>query len=256
MVFWADTTAAAIKVRDACLRALDRGEAIGLDTEFYNVHVGKQSTYARAKLHFLSVAVKRFPAVLQPRGHYLSDPAVIGRDSLQCLSDVFSHPGPKAVHNLPVDAHTLANEGYQLNGGINTLALARWAWPGRARGAGFTLDSLAKDFLGVGKTEQFSEIFTEQYTEFRSTYRKTEVCECGKKCGRRRTTPGHSRHEEVIETVHERQATRDVPLESVVPGHVLFNRALAYSAQDAVLALGVYDLALAEMTKTYREIPW
>lgn len=256
-VFVALTPEEAIKVRDACLRSLDRGDPIGLDTEFYGLDVRKHSTFARARLHLLSVAVKRFPFVVTPRGHGLADPAVLLRESLPALSEVFSHPGAKAVHNLGVDQHTLANEGYELVNGVNTLALARWAWPHRARGAGFTLDSLGIDYLGVGKVTSFAELFQEEVEELRSTFRKTRVCECGERaCGRRSTTKGHARREEVIETVHSRLVTRPVPLESVVPGHPLWNRAVDYSAQDAVLALGVWDLAMAELARTQRVYPW
>lgn len=256
MVSWFSDKVGATKVRDACLRAFDRGEPIGLDTEFYNVDIGKQSTPARARLHFLSVAVKRSPRVITPRGYDLADPAVLPASCLPYLQDVFSHPGLKAVHNLPVDAHTLENEGFRLNGGINTLALSRWAWPGRARGDGFTLDSLGSSILGVGKTEDFKTLFREEVEQLRSTFRREEVCECGTKCGRRRTTPGHSRREEVVETVHSRLVWVPVPLETVVPGHALFQRALRYAAQDAVLALGVYDLAVLHVQKTIREYPW
>lgn len=255
--FWAQTPEEAEKVARACLRSLDRGDAIGLDTEFYGTDVRKQSTFARARLHLLSVAVKRFPAVVLPRGNFLADPAVVTREALPYLRDVFSHAGPKAVHNLGVDQHTLANEGYELINGVNTLAMARWAYPHRARGSGFTLDSLGIDLLGAGKTTSFSELFSEEVTEFRSTWRKTEVCECGKRaCGRRRTTEGHSRKEELVETVHERKVQRPVPLETVVHGHKLWDRAVEYSAVDAVLALGVYDLALNQMGRTTREYCW
>lgn len=255
-VFVATTPEEAAKVARACLLSLDRGEAVGLDTEFYGLDVRKHSTYARAKLHFLSVAVKRHPLVVLPRGHYLADPAVLTRDCLPAMREVFSHPGPKPVHNLGVDQHTLANEGYELVNGVNTLAMARWAWPDRARGRGFTLDALGEDFLGEGKTTSFDELFSEEYIEYRSTYRKTRVCECGEVCGRRGTTPGHARTEKMIETKHARTARRPVPLEMVVPGHVLWNPAVDYSARDAVLALGVFDLATQTMAKTMREVPW
>ena len=150
----------------------------------------------------------------------------------------------------------MANEGFTLAGGINTLAMARWAWPERARGAGFTLDSLGQDFLGVGKTEAFKELFSEEKEEYRSTFRKVQVCECGSVCGRRRTTPGHARHEETVETKYPKFVTYAVPLQSVVPGHPLFPRAVIYAAQDAVLGLGVFDLATLAMNTTFREIPW
>jgi hypothetical protein len=255
-VLYADTDEKVGKVVAACYRAFDRGEPVGFDTEFYNVDVGKQSCFARAKLHLCSIAVKRHPTTLAPRGYHVADAAVFTRAHLEALRGVLESDGTKVVHNLPVDAHTLKNEGIYLNGGVNTLAMARWAWPYRARGAGFTLDALGADFLGVGKTESFKELFQEEVVEYRSTFRNVRRCECGLDgCKKRSTTPGHSRIVERVETRHPRLTLQRVPLESVLPGHALWTRALNYAAQDAVLALGVYDLALREMQKE-REVPW
>lgn len=264
-VVYADTADKVSKVVAACRRAADRGEPIGFDTEFYGVDVGKQSCFSRARLHLCSVAVKRFPRVVAPRGYDVADAAVLTKENLRDLQEILEGDGAKVVHNLPVDAHTLANEGIKLNGGINTLAMARWAWPGRARGAGFTLDSLGSDLLGVGKTESFSELFQEEVIEYRSTFRTVRFCECQlprldeglqlEPCRKRSSTPGHSRIERRFETQHPKVVVKPVPLESVGPGHVLWERAVKYAAQDAVLALAVYDLALREM-QIYREVPW
>lgn len=255
-VLHVETAAQAAKVVAACHRAFDRGEPIGFDTEFYGVDLGKQSCFARAKLHLFSIAVKRYPRVLAPRGFDVADAAVFTREYLPDLREILEGPGKKVVHNLPVDAHTLANEGVQLGGGINTLAMARWAWPSRARGAGFTLDALGRDFLGVGKTESFQELFQEEITEYRSTFRTVRLCECGEAgCRRRSTTQGHARIVDRIETRHPKVVIRPVPLQDVLPGHPLWERAVRYAAQDAVLALGVYDLAIREMQKE-RDVPW
>lgn len=258
-VIYASTDAEISKVAEVCFRAADRGEPVGLDTEFYAVDIGKQSCFARSQLHLLSVAVRRSPPTLHPRGYSVADAAVL---SAACLT----HPRfraflesdcPKAVHNLPVDAHTIQNHGVRLGGGINTLAMARWAWPGRARGAGFTLDSLGVDLAGAGKIETFSDIFTESVTEYRVTTRHETLCECGMSpCRRRSSTPGHSRIRVAVETQHPRVVQRQIPLESVGPGHPVWQRALAYSAQDAILASAVYELALLDMRRSRREIPW
>lgn len=257
-IFYAESDVDISKVVGALLRARDRREPVGFDTEFYGVDVGAQSCFGRARVHLLSVAVKRNPRVILPRGYDLADPAVLSSAALQhqgfrtWLEDC---DAKKVIHNAPVDVHSVASDGINTRGFINSLALARWAWPDRARGSGFTLDSLGMDLLGVGKPESFKELFQEDYEIRRSTFRKAEVCECGEKCGKRRTTPGHSRHEEVVETVHTRIGQRPVALESVIPGHPLWERALKYSAQDAVLALGVYDLAQRAL-QVVREIPW
>lgn len=258
-VFYADTPDKISKVVQACYRAFERGETIGLDTEFYGVELGKQSCVARSKLHLLSIAVRRYPLQLAPRGYYVADAAVLPRAALEFNPLVFLLEGTnaKAVHNLPVDAHTLLNEGIRLNGGINTLAMARWAWPERARGAGFTLDALGEDIAGIGKTESFRDIFTESVTEHRITTRRETRCECGAiPCHTRSVTPGHARRQVEVETRHPRVVQREIPLESVGRGHPKWDRVLAYSARDAVLALAVYDLAKLEMERAYRTMHW
>lgn len=252
--FYADTDDKVSKVVAAALKA----DAVGLDTEFTGVHVGKQSCAGRAKVHIWSVAVPT--GDLTPRGVRVARAAVLPASAL-------THPEVKAwledagyrkaVHNLPVDAHAISSSGVRLLGGINTLSLARWAWPDRARGAGFTLDSLGADFLGAGKLSSFSEIFTEEYVEYSIRTKRVTYCECGASpCRKRITSPGHRRLERLEETHIEKVKEREIPLDSVVPGHVKWPEALAYAAQDAVLALGVYERALRDMQKVTRDVPW
>jgi len=246
------------RVVAALQRAAERDDCVGLDTEFYGLDITKQSCAFTARVHLLSVAVARTPSVILPRGARLSDAAVLTRRGIEHPDMVawLKSGAKKACHNAGVDIHTLENEGIAVGGWINTLALARWTWPERARGAGFTLDSLGTDLLGAGKTIGFKELFSETYIETRSTWRTVKRCECGAvPCRMRQTTKGHLRIEEKVETVHERAAQRAVALESVVPGHPLWARAVAYSAQDAVLALGVFDLA-SRALRVERDVPW
>jgi hypothetical protein len=259
-VLYADTDAKISQVVAAALRASESGLGIGLDTEFYGVEVGKESTVARSRLHLLSIAVPRIPTQLHPRGYSVSDAAVFTREALlhPGLRDLLQNPNiKKAVHNLPVDAHTLENEGIALGGGINTLTLARYCWPERARGPGFTLDSLGIDLLGSGKLESFSDVFSEVITEYKIRTKRVTHCECGaSSCRKRAITPGHRRLERIDETKIPKEVTREIPLESVLPGHPRWPRALAYSAQDAVLALAIYDLAQQILKTRKVEVPW
>jgi hypothetical protein len=257
--FYAGTPERVAKVTAAIEAAFARGDTVGLDTEFYGLDIRKESTVARSKMHLMSVAVKRFPHVLHPKGYHVSDAAVLDASALSFppFRALLSGRGSWAVHNLPVDAHTLHNAGIELEGAVNTLALARWAWPERARGAGFTLDSLGLDLVGAGKTIDFRELFSEVRTEYTVTSRKVKACECGTKgCRMRSTTPGHARIEGRVETRRPRLVTYPVPLESVVPGHPLWEKALDYAAQDAVLALAVYDLAIAASKRRKVNVPW
>ena len=259
--FFADTDERVTRVIAALDRAADRGEPVGFDTEFYGVDLRQKSPVAEARLHLISVAVRRHPAQIHPRGFGIADTAVF-------LGGVIEHPdfrrwvsgsGLKAVHNLPVDAHTLRNAGVTLNGGVNTLAMARWAWPGRARGAGFTLDSLGRDFCGVGKTEGFDEVFSEEYTEELVRIRKGRGCECGARLETGVAHPRGQGHKRVVleeREVKHKTLTRPIALQDVVPGHPRWQRALEYSAQDAWLALAVYELAQREMRRQERIVPW
>jgi hypothetical protein len=247
------------RIAAALRRSSDSGDVVGLDTEFWGVEIGKQSCASRARVHLISLAIKRRPHTLAARPYHIADTVVV-------LSSALSHEGifnwiesdaPKAVHNLPVDAHALATDNCNLGGGINTLSKARWAWPGRARGPGFTLDSLGEDLIGAGKTESYQDIFTEIRNEvIRTRIIRTRHCKCEEPGCRRRKLPDHEKF--TTETPNEvrKDVPHPVPLQSVIPGHPLWKRAEDYSARDAWLALAVDDLANYTMHRTERSIPW
>ncbi len=265
----------------ALLRSADRGDPAGLDTEFYGFRGGQEPAGVesfdvrkascaggRTRVHVWSVAIKRWPHTLHPRGYYLSDAAVLPAAALEHpgLRGWLESPAQKVVHNLSVDDHSLFNHGIQLNGAINTLSLARWVWPHRARGAGYALDTLGVDLLGAGKTEDYSQLFSEEVEEtVRVKETRTKHCSCGvEKCRKRKpeefTEPDgefwvrqHRKEEVVTQEPVLRMVKRDIPLESVIPGHPRWERAVAYAAKDAVLALGVFDRAQREMQQ---EVPW
>lgn len=233
--------------------------ACGLDTEFYNLDIGKQSCAARARVHLISLGIPKVPVTINPRGTLHAQAVVLPSGALShpAFRAWLASPAIKAIHNMPVDLHALRNMGVEVGGAVNTLGMARWAWSDRARGAGFGLDSLGCDLLGVGKLLSFGEIFSEEYEEWRIRTRVETACECGAvPCRKRSSTPGHDRVKRVIETRIPKVQTREIPLESVIPGHPRWEQALEYSAQDAILALGVYELALSKMRNTRIEAPW
>lgn len=238
---------------------------LGFDTEFYDVRVGKESTVARAKVHFASLAWLEPGARLHPRGYYIPCAAVVSRDVVVgCgpFRELFLDPRfCWYAHNAPVDAHSFKNEGIEIKRVVNTLTVARWVHPGRARaqygGGGFTLDALAQDLLGQEKTDAYGDIFTERVEEWREVTRVTRHCGCGVLgCRLRSVKNGHSkytREETLREPVY---VEREVPLREVVPGHPLFERAKRYSAQDAVLAHCLAQVLLREMDRQERVVPW
>lgn len=76
---------------------------------------------------------------------------------------------------------------------------------------------------------------------------KSKTCSCGVEGCRKRK--GHEKTEVLTEIPKMKTFRRRVPLEVVVPGHVLFMRACSYAARDAWLALAVSDRIEAEMRK-------
>lgn len=262
---YADTVeeGAALAERIGRLEVRGKWKNLGFDTEFYNVRIGKESTVARAKVHFASLAWLEGGARLHPRGFYVPCAAVVSREVVtKCgpFRKLFSRKDLRwLAHNAPVDVHAMYNEGVDIVNVVNTLDLARYVFPGRARaqygGGGFTLGALGEAFLGEGKTDDFRDIFTERVEEYRVKLHTWKECECGA-LGCRKRSAGHSkltRQEEVREPFW---VEREIPLQDVVPGHPLFNRALRYAAQDAVLAHCLAQLLYRELSKQERLVPW
>lgn len=248
------------KVYTALQRSTDRGDIVGADTEFYGADgvvfdIRKESTAGRrVRVHMLSLAVKRAPHVLHPRGYHISDTAVLLVSALEHkgIRSWLESDAPKVFHNLSVDSHAFLGSGVSLGGAFNTLDRARWVWPHRARGAGYSLDSLGSDLLGVGKLASFTEVFGEWVDQYvRTKIIETKVCSCGvEKCRKRK---GHEKS--IVETAEKvfKKVWTTVPLEDVVPGHRMWSGAVAYAARDAWLALGVQDKIDQAMKQ---EAPW
>jgi hypothetical protein len=237
---------------------------IGFDTEFYDVRIGEQSTVSRAKVHFASLAWAPRGAKFHPRGYPVPHSAVVSREvvtSCRPFREFFLDRGYRFIaHNAPVDVHTFGNEGIEIANVVNTLTLARWVYPGRARTnsgrGGFTLDALGQDLLGAGKLEDFKELFRERREDWVERTVTSKTCACGVLGCRKRAEPLHSKHL-WTETIREPlYVEAPVPLEAVVPGHALFDRAINYAAQDAVLAFGLWFVLNREMTKQERNVPW
>lgn len=256
--FWAPGEPEWDRVVASVLQSLERGEHCGLDTEFHGCDPSRESTVGRARVHLWSVAVFRRPEVIHARGYRCAAGAVLPVAALD-------HPPLRAlledgpvwdVHNLPVDAHTLANHGVRLTRARNTLALTRWFDPHRvpsSGGTGFGLKALKVDVLGKPPGPSYRELMTEKYEHVTVTRRKERRCECGMVPCKKRGA-GHERHDEVIETPHFSQRDREIPLTAMTPEHPLFATFCAYSAEDAVdaLELGNYY----DRRTDRRAMPW
>lgn len=261
---YADTVEEGAALVSRIRRETDRSgnHRLGFDTEFYGVELGKHSVLGRAKVHFASFAWDPGGAKLHPRGFTVPHAAVVSREvvteSAEFRAWVQEAGWTFLAHNAPVDAHTFYNEGLDINV-VNTLTIARWTWPGRARaawgGGGFGLDALGKDVLGEGKTESFRELFSETVEVPEVRWEKYVHCECGA-CGCRKRSAGHLKSRGQSQVTTTKHVERPVPLEAVVPGHPLFSRALRYAAQDAVLAFALDQVMTRTLKNQEREVPW
>lgn len=253
--FWA----AAPPDWDRVVKACRKAGLFGLDTEFYGANPKVESTVGRSRVHIWSVAVPH--GGLHPRGFRLCHSAVLPVEALEYgpILDLLGDPRvTKSVHNQPVDDHSMANHGVALRGVVNTLALARWAWPERHPGdggPGWSLDALGRDLMGEGKADDYEEIVREEFVETVVKYRKEQRCECGTRpCRKKKSTPGHTRVVDLVPQVGERPGVRQIGLATITPEHPRWARLLAYAARDPALALGVYDLARAVRRDV--ETPW
>lgn len=264
---YADTVeeGTALAERIGGLEVRGKWKNIGFDTEFYNVRIGQQSTVARAKVHFASLAWLDPGARLHPRGFYIPSAAVVSREVVtKCgpFRALFGLPRFRwLAHNAPVDVHTMYNEGVDIVNVVNTLDLARYVYPGRARaqwgGGGFTLDALGMEFLGEGKTDGYSDIFTERVEELRPKLVTWRECGCGVRgCKKRSLKEGHTKYTRTEEVSEPVWVDREVPLWEVVPGHRLFERAKSYAAKDAVIAHGLAQVLYRELSRQERVVPW
>jgi hypothetical protein len=252
------------------LATLLKKSVAGLDSEFYNCDLSRNSTETttgRAIVHVWSVALST--RTFHPRGYHLAQSYVLPAAALfhQGLQDwLCGAEYEKWAHNKGMEIHAIENtwrlSGVQLRvlGVRDTLSLARWVHPARVvpGQGGYALDQLGLDLLDRGKTEGFEEILSVPNVvsiERRKTNHRN-VCECGAVPCRRRGT-GHVRsrvttvdrwNEDVV------RGTRLLPLDSVGPGHELWERLVAYSGVDAELAIELKEKLLAELKE--RPLPW
>lgn len=226
---------------------------IGLDTEFYNVDVRKQSCVGRAKIHVWSVAIRT--TKMSPRGYHRARGWVLPAAALEYppIRAMLEDPAVKmGIHNQPVDDHAMANHGIKLRGAINTLDLSRWTWPElipqKGGAGGFDVKSLMRSKLGYEPVCEFLDVVRYRDIDRIEKVKKTKVnvCSCGEPGCRKRK--GHEKTATVVEelVVVEKEVTKEYPLESIVPGHERFDLLCDYAAVDAIAAVELLELAKFE----------
>ncbi len=230
----------------------------GLDSEFYNVDVRKQSCVGRARVHVWSIAVRSNRK--SPLGFHRAVGWVLPAEALQ-------HPDLKALledasirkylHNQPVDDHAFHNHGVNLRGCLNTLNYARWKWPEFKELGGFGLknlmvEKLHRDIVCAFEVKKPKDDYW-GLTNFQRTLvtekQKTVVelvCSCGEPGCRKRKGHEKTKVESMVTVVKHRLVWDLYPLESIVPGHPRWDLLVEYAAEDAIAALEVAELADGE----------
>lgn len=231
-----------------------RAGIVGLDTEFYGVNVRRESCVGKARIHVWSVALrtkKADPAGFhKARGWVLPAAALEYPEIVELLQD---QKVTKCVHNLPVDSHALDNHGVKLVGAVNTLNLARWAWPELVNDGFFGLKNLMVQKLRRAPVCEFADVVTyqETVTVERRRVKSVSVCDCGTSGCRLRK--GHAKTKSKIVAITDESINRkaEYPLQTILPGHERWDLLVKYAAEDAVAAL-----ELEELSKRSNPAPW
>ncbi len=223
-------------------------EPIGFDTEFTGVDFDAgNNCVGRAILDVWSLAI--FTGELHPRGYERATGYTLPRQSLSTFTGILNNESiVKAAHNAIVDIHTCFNAGVDVTGIVDTLHMCRFAFPGKFK---YGLDALGKELLDESKFTSFKDLCS--VPAFRTKQVKVKKCECGEDGCRKRK--GHTKYI-VIEEVDEEFGVDLIPLDSIVPGHNRWFDKVDYAAQDAVLALELYDYTVRKLKRLSYENPF
>lgn len=251
---YADSPAAWDRVVEVCRRA----GKVGFDTETYGHNIEDTSAPHRARVHVWSLAVRT--GAIHPRGFrkakgvMLSAAALEYRPIIRLLED---EEVIKLAHNLPHDQHSVRNHGIRLRGGIDTLPKCRLVLTDEVS---HSLKPLMERKLGR-KVITFKEVVAVPNEVVKVKVTKHKACVCGTE-GCRRRGPAHPRvkwrkftPERVI------KGLRNLPLESIVPGHFRFPLLTVYAIQDAEGVLEIDDYTDRAEVWTLRQrgdvdVPW
>lgn len=226
----------------------DNKEPIGFDTEFTGVDFDAgNNCVGRSVLDVWSLAI--YTGELHPRGYERAVGYVLPRQSLEHFKELLEDETViKAAHNAIVDIHTCYNAGVDVNGVVDTLHLCRFAFPGKFR---YGLDILSKEFLDESKFMSFHDLCS--IPAYVTKQVKVKKCECGEDGCRKRK--GHTKYV-VIEEVDVQHGTTTIPISDIGECHDRWLDKVDYAAQDAVLALELYDYTVRKLKRLKYENPF
>lgn len=228
----------------------------GFDTEFTGCDITEESPVRRAVCYSFQVAVPDGP--LTPRGYNEATNWVFAGHLLTepCVQDWLEDPAyTKCAHNQPVESHVCRNHGVLLRGGCNTLDMARWWYPERAKREGFDLDGMGEFLCGVGKTESFSDLLGYTVEEYREVEVTKKRCACGELGCTKKKAPHDVKTPEQVWVARPHKVKKLIPLTDLSPTHRLWARFLDYAARDALLALWIWQIMMRDGRRA-RPYPW
>lgn len=219
----------------------------GLDTETYGHDIRKTSAPYRARIHVWSLAV--LTPKLHPRGHHIAAGVVLPVVALDYppIREMLEDPTVKKVaHNAPHDIHSMKNHDIEVRGWVDSLPWAR---------------VLLTDFLRHGLKTLCCLVGRRlcKYKEVVSMLMDVPVngrgCSCGVE-GCKKKTSRKGVHERV-DVVRYVEKIVELPLETIVPGHALWLGLVEYAAEDAVVAIELFDyMSNVAAPSPLPPVPW
>lgn len=255
---------------DAVVKACYAKGVVGLDTETYGHNVKTSTPAHRAKVDVWSLALST--SQLHPRGYHVARACVLPLEAAlypPMKEMLESRHVLHVFHNANHDQHAFANHGIEVGLVFDTLHAVRLLWPGMDEG--YYLKPLRVNLLGKPAREGFKGKkrskhhdaepgLTDPLQVTYTVFKEVKECACGidgcrlteKKWG-----PGHRKT--LMKEEIEKTRMEPCPIESIVPGHVRWDRKRAYAGDDSADGLELYELVLlriAELEPKLPELPW
>lgn len=251
---------------DAVVKACKTKGVVGLDTETYGHNVKTSTPAYRAIVDVWSLALAT--TQLSPRGYHVARACVLPLEAAlyQPMKEMLeSQEVLHVFHNAHHDQHSFANHGVSIGVVFDTLDAARLLWPGMDEG--YALKPLRSSILGKPVREGFKGKKKSKYhdaepgltdpleVEYVST-REVKVCNCGEDGCRKTEKKWGSLHSKRV-VLEEVTKTRKepCPIESIVPGHVRWERKLSYAGDDAADGLELYEVIQQRLVSLEPKLP-
>lgn len=245
------------RLLDRTLRVCDAGGVPGLDTETIGCDPEEDNAVWRAHVAVWSLGLP--DGALSPRGFRRSSGYVFPPAALEVFRSWLESAAPKVLHNRRYDQHTLANDGYELGGGQDTVDVFRVLVPGLER---YGIKHLIPPFCNYEVYGDFKVIFSEPRVQETTKKVRQWVCQShGAQEGRRKYCEVCDEtlvlQESQVVSRKELKSRRLVPVHeicglfpgthgagmSVIAGqHAMWPLFVNYAGLDAIGAADLYQL--------------